>query len=619
MVKEKYTYMRDKERLTLFIALLTLSAVTAVAADVSFSVDYPRQVVEGNKFQITFTLRNASGSNLMVPELEGATKLYGPSTSTSYSSQWVNGVSSSTTTEQYTLVYRADKAGTYTMGEASVTVNGQQYSTKPFSIEILPPDQSASGGNQQQSVQIDNVDTQKAGKEVGANDLFVRINMSKASVYEQEAVVCTIKLYTKYQISQFMVNVQPSFNGFLIEELPVSSSLNEIERVNGENYMTAELKKCILFPQQSGKLTITSGTYDVTVIQYESYRSFFGSIRQPVEKQLQVKSNSASVDIKPLPEPKPASFNGAVGDFTVSTEIKPQVLKSFEAATYEYVVKGTGNIKYVKSPEISFPSQFEVYDPQYDSNAKPSGNNMSGKTTIEYTFVPQYIGKYEIPGTEFTYFNPATKKYVTLETPKYELTVAQGSGGAAASAAVHQGIESQNKDILHIKTGDLNVKRTHNYFVESGTYWLWYIVPLLALIGTLIYHRKALKARADLQHVRGKRANKVAKKRLRTAQLYMKANDSSKFYAETLTALWGYLSDKLHIPVSELNKENIAVELTKYGVGQDDVTSTLDVLNKCEFAQYAPELSGNDMASVLNEVSEVMNKLENTKRKKQAQ
>lgn len=613
--------MRYSIRLIFFLTLTAFVAVTASADDVSFSVDYPRQVVEGNKFQISFTLRNANGSNLMVPDLDGATKLYGPSKSTSYSSQWVNGVSTSSSSEQYTIVYRADKAGTYTMGTASVTVEGKQYTTKPFTIEILPPDKTASNnrGQQSQSVQVDKVDTQRAGQEVSADDLFIRISMSKSNVYEQEAVVCTIKLYTKYQISAFMVNLQPSFNGFLIEELPISSSLNQIEHVNGQNYMTAELKKCILYPQQSGKLTITSGTYDVTVIQYENQRTFFGTIRQPVEKKLTVKSNSATVSITPLPEPRPASFNGAVGDFSVSTDIKPQVLKTYEAATYSYIVKGTGNIKYVKSPEIAFPQQFEVYDPQYNTNAKPNGSNVTGSISIDYTFVPQFVGNYEIPGNEFTYFNPSTKKYVTLETPKYELTVAQGAGGAAAASAAsaQQGIGQQNRDILHIKTGNLNIKSEHHYIVENTLYVLWYLIPALILAGLVIYYRKYLKARADEQRVRGRRANRLAKRRLRTAQQYLKAGDSAKFYAAALTALWGYLSDKLHIPVSELNKENISAELANYGVAEADIEATLEALNKCEFAQYAPELSGEDMPSVLNRISEVMDKLENTKRVKQ--
>lgn len=602
-------------KLIFTLAVLAITAV-ANAADVSFSVDYPRQVVQGNKFQISFSLRNAEGNGFKAPEVGGCKLLYGPSKSSSYSSQWVNGVSSSSSSEEYTMVYRADQAGKYTVGAATVSVGGKQYSTKPFTIEILPPDRSAQQGNNRgsQSVQIDNANTQTAGKQVSSKDLFVRIILSKSNVYEQEAVVCTIKLYTKYQISQFIANIQPSYNGFLIEELPVSPNLNEIEHVNGENYMVAELKKCILFPQQSGKLTITSGTYDVTVVQYEQFRTPFGIMRQPVEKQLQVKSNTSSVNILPLPEPKPASFNGAVGNFTVSTEIKPQVLKTYEAATYSYIIRGSGNIKYLKSPTIGFPSQFDVYDPQNNINAKPSGNTVSGTVTIDYTFIPQFVGKYEIPGTEFTYFNPATRKYETLTTQKYDLTVAKGSG--AASQAPKGGIEQKNRDILHIKTGDLHLKQEHSYAVEGFGYWLWYIVPLLLLAAVLFYYRKALKARSDMQLMRTKRANKVAQKRLRAAKQWMRAGDKNKFYAEVLTALWGYLSDKIQIPVSELNKENISAELTNYGATDEVIAAVIEVLNNCEFAQYAPELSGNDMESIYSAAADAMDKLENTKRKK---
>ena len=602
-------------KLIFTLAVLAISVV-ANAADVSFSVDYPRQVVQGNKFQISFSLRNAEGNGFKAPEVGGCKLLYGPSKSSSYSSQWVNGVSSSSSSEEYTMVYRADQAGKYTVGSATVSVGGKQYSTKPFTIEILPPDRSAQQGNNRgsQSVQIDNANTQTAGKQVSSKDLFVRIILSKSNVYEQEAVVCTIKLYTKYQISQFIANIQPSYNGFLIEELPVSPNLNEIEHVNGENYMVAELKKCILFPQQSGKLTITSGTYDVTVVQYEQFRTPFGIMRQPVEKQLQVKSNTSSVNILPLPEPKPASFNGAVGNFTVSTEIKPQVLKTYEAATYSYIIRGSGNIKYLKSPTIGFPSQFDVYDPQNNINAKPSGSTVSGTVTIDYTFIPQFVGKYEIPGTEFTYFNPATRKYETLTTQKYDLTVAKGSG--AASQAPKGGIEQKNRDILHIKTGDLHLKQEHSYAVEGFGYWLWYIVPLLLLAAVLFYYRKALKARSDMQLLRTKRANKVAQKRLRAAKQWMRAGDKNKFYAEVLTALWGYLSDKIQIPVSELNKENISAELTNYGATDEVIAAVIEVLNNCEFAQYAPELSGNDMESIYSAAADAMDKLENTKRKK---
>ena len=598
-------------KLLIVAALLVVGGLCALA-QVSFTVDAPRQVIEGNKFTITYVLRNGEGSSFQEPKVEGTTKLFGPATSRSYSSQWVNGVSSSSTSEEYAITYRADKAGKYNVEAAMVQVDGKTYSTQPFTLEILPPDRTAQNG--QGGVQIDNYDSQRAGKEVSADDLFIRINLSKSSAYEQEAVVCTIKLYTKYQVSQFMPTLQPSFNGFLIEELPITSSLNNVERVNGQNYMVAELKKCILFPQQSGELEITSGNYDVTVVQYEAVRTLFGTMRQPVERQLSIKSNSQKINIKALPAPRPASFSGAVGKFSVETEIKPPVLKTYEASTLSYKVTGQGNIKYLKAPKIQFPAQFDVYDPQNNADAKPSGSTVSGTMTFEYTFIPQYVGKYEIPATEFTYFDPSAGKYVTLNTPKYDLSVAKGSG-TAAQVPVDNNIEQKNTDILHIKTGDLGLQKEHVSFVAGWTYWLWYVLPAILLAAILIYYRKLLKERQNMALMRTKHANKLAKKRLKQAKAYMAANDSGKFYAELLNAIWGYLSDKLGIPVSELNKENIASVLASREVDDGTVTMLMELLDKCEFAQYAPELADSGIGETYNKAVEVMDKLETVKKK----
>lgn len=598
-------------KLLIVAALLDVGGLCALA-QVSFTVDAPRQVIEGNKFTITYVLRNGEGSSFQEPKVEGTTKLFGPATSRSYSSQWVNGVSSSSTSEEYAITYRADKAGKYNVAAAKVQVDGKTYSTQPFTLEILPPDRTAQNG--QGGVQIDNYDSQRAGKEVSADDLFIRINLSKSSAYEQEAVVCTIKLYTKYQVSQFMPTLQPSFNGFLIEELPITSSLNNVERVNGQNYMVAELKKCILFPQQSGELEITSGNYDVTVVQYEAVRTLFGTMRQPVERQLSIKSNSQKINIKALPAPRPASFSGAVGKFSVETEIKPPVLKTYEASTLSYKVTGQGNIKYLKAPKIQFPAQFDVYDPQNNADAKPSGSTVSGTMTFEYTFIPQYVGKYEIPATEFTYFDPSAGKYVTLNTSKYDLSVAKGSG-TAAQVPVDNNIEQKNTDILHIKTGDLGLQKEHVSFVAGWTYWLWYVLPTILLAAILIYYRKLLKERQNMALMRTKHANKLAKKRLKQAKAYMAANDSGKFYAELLNAIWGYLSDKLGIPVSELNKENIASVLASREVDDGTVTMLMELLDKCEFAQYAPELSDSGIGETYNKAVEVMDKLETVKKK----
>lgn len=609
-IYSKIMRINNRALIALFFILLSVSAISA---QISFTAHAPRQVVQGNKFDIRFVLRNAEGSNFNEPKVDGVTKIYGPSLSTSYSQEWINGKSSSSSSQEYTLLYRADKAGSYTIPAATIDVDGKRYSSKTLTIEVLPPDKSASQGANSQSVRIDDIDSQSSSKPLNSNDLFVRIIMSKQRVFEQEAVVCTIKLYTKYQISQFMTTLQPSFDGFLIEELPIEPSLNNVEHYNGENYMVAELKKCILFPQKSGKLTISSGNYDVTAVQYESVRSLFGIIRQPVEKKLQVKSNSATVNILPLPTPKPSSFQGAVGQFSVSTNLKPDKFKTYEAATYTVDISGSGNIKYLKAPSVNFPSQFDVYDPQNNIEAKPSGTTVKGSSIFEYTFIPQFMGDYEIPVSEFSYFDPISAKYVTINIPAKKLKVEKGV--ASASTTFTKDFELKNKDILHIKVGNLNIQKTHEMYLNSYLFWFWYIIPIVILVSILFYYRKTIKQRSNIQLLKTKRANKVAKKRLKRAKEFMMANLNNEFYAEILKALWGYLSDKLNIPVSELNKENISLELSNYGANEQIINELISILDKCEFAQYAPELGGSNMAEIYNVTSEIMDKLENTKRK----
>ena len=598
------------------ILLILTAALTPLVtwAAVSFTVQAPRQVSQGNKFNVTYVLNNAEGSGFSAPDISGATKLYGPALSTSYSSVSVNGRSSSSSSQEYTMIYKANKVGKYRIGGASIMVNGKRLTTSSFTIEIVPSGQHVSGNAQSSAspgsngVQYSDPMTQTAGKAVKANDLFVRIEMSKKRIFEQEAVVCTIKLYTKYQISQFFPTLQPSFNGFLIEELPLSPNLNKIERVNGENYMVAELKKCILFPQQSGKLTITSGNYDLSVVQYDTYRSVFGTLSQPVERKLQVKSNSATVYIEPLPEPKPANFSGAVGNFTVDATVKPADLKTYAAATYSYIIKGTGNLKYIKAPNVKFPKQFDVYDPQNKVAAAPNGSNVSGTLAINYMFIPQFAGDFEIPANDFVYFNPETGKYVTLKTRGFSLHVAKGKGTPSSHYKI------QNLDIRRNATDTSEFSKTTSFVISSVWYWLGYVVPVVALAVILLIYRKQLKERADSRLMRRKRASKLARKRLKRAKALLAANDSNGFYAELSDAMWGYLSDKLNIPGSELSKDNISAELDKFGVDQELRNATMDLLNKCEFAQYAPELAKTDMNTVLSEAAALMDKLETVKR-----
>lgn len=579
--------------------------------ETTFTTIPPRSVIAGNKFSVTFRLKDGEGSGLKAPDIKGCTLLYGPSTSTIQNYSWTNGKSSSSLTTDYSFTYRADEPGTYVIGEARITSGGKTYTTKSVSFTVLPPDKAAQHGG----ATIDDISSQSPEKTVSANDVFVRIILNKSHAYEQEAILCTIKLYTKYSISSFMPTTNPSFDGFLIEELNLQPQLNEVEHYNGQNYMTAILKQCIIFPQKSGKLTINSGKYDVTVVQHQRFTGFWGGTR-PVESEIKVSSNSASINITPLPQPQPEGFTGAVGNFSIDSRLSSTSFRTNEAASLMYTIKGTGNIKSIKEPEIDFPSEFELYTPQTDVTSQVTGSNVSGVMTVDYTFVPQSVGNFKIGADKFVYFNPESKQYVTLTTPSYDIKVAQGVQSTSSAVFNKQSVTSKNTDILHIKMGDLYPEKTHHYYYNSGWYFPAYIALALLLAIVIWLYGKQAKLNADLQGRKLANANKVAKKRLKLAKSFMASHNNDRFYEELLRAMWGYLSDKLGIPASQLTRQNIAEQLKGYGASDSLVDSIIQVIDDCEMARYSPEKSDEQIESLFNKASSSMNEMENIKHKR---
>lgn len=596
------------KRFTILLILISLLTTYIYAAgDVNFTVKAPGRLYEGDKFPVTFRLTNADGSDLKVSAIDGCTLLFGPSTSQSQSYSVVNGRAESSSAIEYTYYYRADKAGQFTIPAASILADGKRMTTKPtqFTVhERAERDTPAS----QRPVAVDDVDTQAAGRKVNSDDVFVRIILSRNSAYEQEAIGCTIKLYTKYSISSFLPTRQPSFDGFLIQELDVQPALNEIETYRGQDYMTAILKRCIIFPQKSGKLTINSGNYDISVIQYDNVNMGMFQVRQPRETKIKVSSNTGTIDIRPLPSPKPDGFSGAVGRFNIDSRLVGNSFRTNDPATLIYTISGTGNIKYLKEPQIDFPTEFEQYTPKSDIKTDISGNDVSGSMTIEYTFVPQSVGDFTIGSDKFVYFDPSKHDYVTLTTPSYPIKVAKGLS-APAPTEDQKAIENKNSDIRHIYLGDKHPSKHHTLVVSTTYYWMLYIGLLIFTVAVIIANRARARRNADVTRMRTAKASKVASKRLKTAGRYLSAGDNDKFYEEMLHALWGYLSDKLSIPLSQLNRQNIVERLTEKGYSHDATESIVSVLDECEMARYTPDSSAR-MDTVYGEGVKAINNLE---------
>ncbi|MDE6327096.1 MAG: BatD family protein [Duncaniella sp.] len=595
-----------KNSLILLLFIILVSA-GARGAEVTFSVKTPGRVYEGDRFPVTFRLTNASGSDLRVAPIDGCSLLYGPSTSTSQSYSVVNGRAESSSAVEYTYYYRADKAGHFTIPSATIMADGKKRSTKATEFTIHPradKDKPAS----QRPVAVDDPDTQAAGRKVNADDVFVRIILSKSSAYEQEAIGCTIKLYTKYSISSFLPTRQPSFDGFLIQDLDVQPALNEVENYRGQDYMTAILNRCIIFPQKSGKLTINSGNYDISVIQYDNVNMGMFQVRQPRESKIKVSSNTGSIDIMPLPSPRPDGFNGAVGRFSIDSRLVGNTFRTNDPATLIYTIKGTGNIKYLKEPQIDFPSEFEQYTPKSDIQTSVNGNEVSGTMEIEYTFVPQSVGDFTIGADKFVYFDPTTKSYQTLTTKSYPIKVSKGLS-TPVSTADQKDIENKNSDIRHIYLGDKNPSFDHTPVITKTYYWILYILVTSAAGALIFINRKNAQRNADIVGRRTAKASKVARKRLKAAEKYLRASDADHFYEEMLRAIWGYLSDKLNIPVSQLSRENIASTLEHKGYSTSVIDELVSVLDDCEMARYTPD-SSSRMDEVYSRGANAINNLE---------
>lgn len=593
------------------ILFFTLVCVTGLwANNVRFAVDGPRQVIQGQQFQLEYTLYNASGKDLKLPEFKGCKVLYqGTSSGTSVSV--VNGKVDRQTTETHVITLRAEKEGSYTFAPATISADGRTLSTNTWKLTVLPPDKAGASSGRSSG---------RSGQSSDNTALFVRLILSKNKIYEQEAVLATIKLYTQASGVQAENYSFPSFEGFVVQDidLPQNTSFS-LENYNGINYKVAVLKQCLLFPQRTGKITITPGKFDFQVETYQLVNGPFGPMRVPQGVSRSVSTNTASVEVMPLPGGKPASFMGGVGDFSLSSSISSTHVKANEAITLKLTIKGSGNLKYLKNPELQLPNDFDTYDPKVDVNVKASAGGVSGTRTVEYTTIPRFAGTFKIPAVEFSYFDLKSKSYKTLRTEAYEITVDKGAPGSGGKTVTNfsnkEDLKLLNQDIHYIKLDKMNLVQTPTLYIDNWVYWLWYIVPALAFIVFVIINRKQAKANANVALMKNRKANKVASKRLKVAGKYLKNHDREHFYDEVLKAVWGYLSDKLGLPNSELTKDNVAAELEKYGASAELIAEFNDILGRCEFAQYAPSQTDEAMDELYTQTVEAIGKMENTVKK----
>jgi hypothetical protein len=605
--------------MVLFAVMCSAAGMYLKAEEVTFRAAAPEAVVMGQQFRLTYTLNVEDGRELRLPDLAGFDVLMGPSTSTSRSTRNVNGVSTSTVTQAFTYILMPKKEGTFNLAPATVKVKNSTYTSNALVIKVLPPDPSGNAGGGPSG----NGQAATPSTGLGSEDLFVRMTLSSRNVYEQEGFLVIFKIYSLVDVASVPSLKFPEFEGFLAQDIEVNPQWT-LENYNGRNYRTAVLKQTFLYPQRSGKITIESGKFDVMVRirTQKKARSIFDDFfdtYQDVKKELT--SPAATVDVKPLPPGKPASFSGAVGNYTMKTSINTANMKVNEAVTVTATLSGSGNIRIAKNPEVTFPNDFEVYDPKVDSKIKTTTAGTSGTKTVEYMAIPRYAGDFEIPAITFSYFDPKDATYRTLRSDAFSLHVEKGADGEGAAAPVvsnfsnRENVRLLGQDIHYIKVGNVHFLPGREIFFGSLTCILAYVTVAILFIAFFVVYRKQMKENANIALVRTKKANKTAVRRLKKAQKLLKENRKEAFYDEALRAVWGYLSDKLNIPLSHLTKDNVGAELSRYGVEEALSGEFMDILNTCEFARYAPSQAPEAMDQLFKQAVGAIGRMENTIKK----
>ena len=605
------------------LALLLLISFAMVAQEPSIKVSSKSQVTLGERFNVVFEV-NADGNDFKGPSFNGFTVVGGPMKSTSSSVQIVNGSMSRSVTNSYSYVLQAVSEGDFTIGEATVTVDGKQVKSEPFHVTVVADNgnnASVSQGGQTSSSQG------TSDPQVNGQDLFVKVIPSKKSAYVGEPVVVAYKLYTKVPVAQLSVSSMPNYGGFWTKECS-DSQRQSSEVVNGIQYTTYEIKKVVLIPQKAGKFTIDPMVVEC-VAQIVTQRDnpwgsdpfgffndpFFSRSYTNVPKTLQ--TASVSFEAKSLPEQgKPASFNGAVGDYSFKASVDRDELCTNEAFTLTMTVSGNGNIELVNLPAPVFPPDFEVYDPKVTSQIDATGQGMSGTKKAEYLVIPRRAGNFNIAPVEFSYYNPSKGQYSTLTAPGFSLKVNKGaddeSGDGGLYASNQEGIKYLGSDIRHIKTGVTKLKPVNSHFFASPAYWIILVALLIVFIVALMLVKKRRQFKQDVVLVRNKKATKVAKGRLKNAYKFLKEQDQNHFYEEMSQALWGYIADKLGIERSVLSMDTVKEAMMSKGIDEALSNQFVDTLNTCEFARFAPGDAASKMEGLYEKGLEVIMKVEKT-------
>ena len=587
-----------------------MAVITAMAQTLMGSA--PSHVAVGEQFRLTYTVNTQNVSDFRAGNIPDELEvLIGPNRSMQSSYQMINGHTSSSSSITYTYIVSATKNGTFTIPPAHVVVDGKSIASNALTIKVSGSAQSYSGSARQRQNEDDGI--RDAGSQISGSDLFIKVSANKKRVHEQEPILLTYKVYTLVGLTSLRGDM-PDLKSFYTQEvdLPQQKSFS-IETLNGRPYKTTTWSQYVMFPQTTGKLEIPSITFEGIVVQQnrniDPFEAFFNGGSGYVEVKKKIQAPGIEIQVDPLPE-RPANFSGGVGKFTVSAQLDKTETKANDPVSMRIIVSGTGNLKLMKQPVVNLPNDFDKYEPKVTDKSKLTTNGIEGSMVYDILIVPRHQGKYEIPPVELTYFDTSENAYKTVKSESFTLDVAKGSGAGAVNDFSGQDLQELNKDIRYIKTGPTNQHSLDDFFFGSSGYWIALGLLALVFVSLFIIFRQRAIDNANVTRARGKKANKVATRRLKKASKLMTDNKPGEFYDEVLRALWGYVGDKLNIPVEQLSHDNISLRLSDRHVDEAVIGQFIGALDECEFERYAPGDPKGNMNKVYDKAMTAIEKIE---------
>ena len=595
----------------LFIACACFSQVIRVST--------PSRVEAGENFRVSFkvTTQDVDDFRSGLHSTDVVEVIAGPYTSSESSFQMVNGHTSSSSSITYTYTLYAAKSGVYNIPAAHARVGGKQISSRPAKVTVVGSAQGR-GNNSPKMHEDDNYQPhmKAAGSAISGRDLFIKVSANKKKVYEQEPILLTYKVYTLVDLTQ-LEGKMPELTGFHTQEIPLPQQKSfHIERVNGKPYRTVTWSQYVMYPQMTGKMEIPSITFKGIVVQQnrsvDPFEAFFNGGSGYVEVKRNIVAPSIKIDVLPLPH-KPANFSGGVGKFNISAQLNKNELKAGDPLSLRIVVGGIGNLKLIKQPVVNFPKDWDKYDPKVTDKTKLTSNGLEGNMIYDILAVPRNQGHYTIPPVELTYYDTSLNQYKTIKTQSFEIEVAKGDG---SRSSVVDYSKDQPKDIKDIKKGEAELHSVDNFFFGSVGYMMSLLIPFAAFVALLVIFRKRAIDNADLVKMKGKKANKIATKRLRQANKLMLTGKTNEFYDEVLRALWGYVGDKLNMPAEKLSRENISEKLQSHNVDDNTISKFLSAIDDCEMMRFAPGDPEGNMNKTFESAMTAIMEIENVMKKK---